>query len=374
VLLGVAVGGVAVALETLIGFWLLNHHVPDVVMVYLLGVVATALRFGYIPSLVTSVLSVGAFDYFFVLPYYSFAVSDERYLLTFGIMLLVGVIVSNLADRVRVHAARTEALALERARLAEEAQRAHAEIENTRLRNALLSSVSHDLRTPLAVVQGAATALLDAGSSLGTARQKEFLKTIADEAAYLNRLVSNLLQMTALEAGALRVRKEWHPLEEIVGVSLQRLEELIGTRRVEVQIAPEASLVWADGTLLQQLFVNLVENAARHTANDTPISLTARRVLGGLEVHVDDSGPGVPVGEEEAVFQKFHRATAQAGGMGLGLTICRGIVAAHGGRIWCENRAEGGASFRFVLPIEQEPPAIAALPEAPGEAATPPIA
>jgi two-component system, OmpR family, sensor histidine kinase KdpD len=272
-------------------------------------------------------------------------------------------VISNLTERVRHHAQRTAEIALERARLAEEAQRVRAEVETERLRNALLSSVSHDLRTPLTVVLGAATVLLEGGLALSPARQHEYLQAISVEALRMNRLVRNLLDMSALQAGALRVRKTWHPLEEVVGVALGRLEQAIGQRPVEVRIAEDASVVAADELLLQQVLVNLVENATRYTPADGPLRIAARRVQSGVEIEVSDSGPGVPKGEEEEIFEKFHRSARTAGGVGLGLTICRGIVMAHGGRIWCENREEGGASFRFVLPFDEEPPRIEALPE-----------
>jgi two-component system, OmpR family, sensor histidine kinase KdpD len=246
----------------------------------------------------------------------------------------------------------------------------HSEVQTERLRNALLSSVSHDLRTPLSVVQGAATALLGGGMALSSARRHEYLQTISDEASRMNRLVRNLLDMTALQAGAVRVRKTWHPLEEVIGVALGRLEQAIGGRPVEVSISEDASLAAADETLLLQVLVNLVENATRYTPVDAPLRIAARRVQGGVEIAVSDSGPGVPMGEEEAIFEKFHRAVKTGAGMGLGLTICRGIVTAHGGRIWCENRPEGGASFRFVLPFDEEPPRTGALPEASAEPRT----
>jgi K+-sensing histidine kinase KdpD len=361
---GLAVSVATVAVVTATCRWILGRNTTDAVMLYLLGVVLVAMRFGYLPSLATAALSVAAFDFFFILPYFSFAVDDRRYVLTFAVMLVVAVVISNLTERVRRHAARTEELALERARLAEETQRVHAQVETERLRNALLSSVSHDLRTPLSVVQGAATVLLDRGAALSVPRQHEYLQIISDEASRMNRLVRNLLDMTVLQADALRVRKAWHPVEEVIGVALGRLEEAIGSRPVEVTIAADASLVAADETLLLQVLVNLVENATRYTPAGAPLHIAARRVPDGVEIAVSDSGPGVPVGEEEAIFQKFHRAVRTGGGMGLGLTICRGIIRAHGGRIWSENRPEGGASFRFVLPSDGEPPPTEALPEA----------
>jgi two-component system sensor histidine kinase KdpD len=499
------VGAVVVVVETAISWFLLDHRLPDVVMVYLLGVVVTATRFGYAPSLITAVLGVAAFDFFFAAPYFSFSVEDKRYLLTFFIMLFVALVISNRTQRIRRDAtaagdreARTArlyamsrelsispssreildvalrhirdafasdvvvllpadggglvranttaepafdldihvmsrandlftkgrpvpgagyvlgtgerilllgastgtlgllvvrpsappdhfasqsnlelleafanliALAIERGQLAENAQRAQLEVQKERLRNALLSSVSHDLRTPLAVVKGAVTALLEQGDALTAARRYEYLETISGEASRLNRLVRNLLNMTSLEAGAMRARKEWQPLEEVVGVALNRLEEQLADRPVEIRIAPDASLVPYDATLLEQVLLNLVENALKYSPPHSAIEIRARSVQDGVEVEVADHGPGVSPGQEETIFEKFHRAppNSNVAGMGLGLTICRGIVSVHGGRIWCERRNGGGASFRFVLPREGEAPALHVLPEAVGD-------
>jgi two-component system sensor histidine kinase KdpD len=174
--------------------------------------------------------------------------------------------------------------------------------------------------------------------------------------------------VTAIEAGALRVRKEWQAIEEVVGVALGRLEDQLGTRPVRVRIASDAALAPFDATLIEQVLVNLLENAAKYTPPGGPLEVNARRVEGGIEIEVADSGPGVPPGEEEPVFAKFHRATHSATGMGIGLTICRGIATAHGGRIWCENRPGGGASFRLLLPSRAEAPPMNVLPEVPHDA------
>jgi K+-sensing histidine kinase KdpD len=346
-----------VAAETALSWLLLDHRLPDIVMLYLLGVALIAMRFGYAPSLITAVLSVGAFDFFFTVPYFSFSVADKSYVLTFAIMLFVAFVISNLTERVR----RQGALATAR----------EMEIQRERLRNALLSSVSHDLRTPLAVVKGTVTALLDGENRLSAARQHEYLETISAEASRLNRLVRNLLDMTSVEAGALRVRKEWQPLEEVVGVALNRLEEQLADRPVEVKIPAEVALVPMDATLIEQVLVNLVENALKYTPAGAPIAIRARSVENGVEVEVADQGPGVPAEQEELVFEKFHRAAQNpsVAGMGLGLAICRGIISVHGGRIWYEKRsgADGGASFRFVLPRQVDAPPMNALPEAVGD-------
>ena len=209
---------ILVGLVTAIAWFALRGGLADIVMLYLLGVVIMAMRFGYAPSLLASALSVAAFDFFFTVPYFSFAV-NEHFVLTLVIMLLVALVISNLTEGVR----RSEAAVRERER----------EAQTERLRNAVLSSVSHDLRTPLAVVMGAATALLEGDDALPPARRKEYLQTISNEASRLNRLVRNLLDMTSLEAGAMRARKEWLPLEEVVGVALNRLDEPLQGRPVE---------------------------------------------------------------------------------------------------------------------------------------------
>ncbi|MGA2448464.1 MAG: DUF4118 domain-containing protein [Polyangiaceae bacterium] len=243
------------------------------------------------------------------------------------------------------------ALACERVRLRKEAQEAHAEVlAQERLRNALLSSVSHDLRAPLSVVKGTATALLESGDTLAPVRRGEYLQTISDQASRLNRLLGNLINMTSLDAGMLSARKEYVPTEEVIGAALSALEESLRERSVKVRIDPDATMVWVDPVLFEQVLVNLLENAAKYSPEDVPIEVSARRAGSSLELAVADRGPGVVPGEEERIFEKFHRATLAAEGMGLGLTICRGIVAVHGGIIRCENRAQGGARFVIALP------------------------
>jgi two-component system sensor histidine kinase KdpD len=246
------------------------------------------------------------------------------------------------------------ALAFERGRLAEQARRVQVQVETEKLRNALLSSVSHDLRTPLAVVQAAATELIDRAEMHGAERRREFLQTIATESHRLNRLVNNLLQMTAIEAGVVRAKKEWQPISEVIGVALGRLEEQLGDRPIEADIPDGLPLVAIDGTLIEQVLVNLIENANKHAPAETAITIEARQVAKSIEVRVLDRGPGIAPGEEERIFAKFHRGLGKVQGMGLGLTICRGIVTAHGGTIRAENREGGGAVVRFLLPADEQ--------------------
>jgi two-component system sensor histidine kinase KdpD len=258
------------------------------------------------------------------------------------------------------------ALAIERSELSERAEGARVQSETERLRSGLLSSVSHDLRTPLAVITGAASTLLEDDDRLDAAAKREMLRSIADEAGRLNRLVANLLAMTRLEAGALEVRRSWHSLEEIVGAALHRLEPLLGSRPVRVQLPPNLPLVAVDDVLLEQVVFNLVENALKHAPSSTAIELEARLRDRELAVSIADRGPGLAPGSEEQVFEKFYRGddSRRSGGVGLGLAICRGIVEAHGGRLVAANRPDGGAVFTLVLPLDAQAPAIEPEPAA----------
>jgi two-component system sensor histidine kinase KdpD len=256
--------------------------------------------------------------------------------------------------------------ALERTQLADEARRAHLRAETEQLRNSLLSSVSHDLRTPLAVVTGATSSLLDEHGPRDEHVRRELLQTVHEEALRLNRLVRNLLDMTRLEAGALKVHEEMQPIEEVVGSALDRMDDRLRGRAVDTRIPADLPLVPFDSALIEQVLINLLENATKYTPAGTPIEVAARTLERFVEVEVNDRGPGVGPRDTERVFDKFYRAReGEGGGVGLGLTICRGIVSAHGGRIWVEERAGGGASFRFRLPLEPKAsgPALAAPQE-----------
>lgn len=480
----------AVALSTLLG-WLIfpRGELADIVMVFLLGVIIVASRSGYGPSIFTAVLSVFAFDFFFVPPYFSFAVSDLRHIVTFAVMFVVAFIISHLTKRIRDqadtarrreqrtaslyaisrelgHAGTREVLleaaakhvrevfsakvavlipnaagvlepvfadeqtltdgddkeigvadwvwthgraagastdtlpssralfvplggargrvgvlalfsadmkslrgpderqlletftgvigsAIERTVFADEARRARLRIETEQLRNALLSSVSHDLRTPLAVVTGAASTLLDPNGPSEANARHELLSTIHEEAERLNRLVRNLLDMTRLDAGALKMNKELQPLEEVVGSALNRMEDRLVGREVSTGLPDDLPLVPLDSVLIEQVLINLLENATKYTPPTTAITISATAREDSVEIVVADHGPGVPREDAERVFDKFfRRRESEGGGVGLGLTICRGIVTAHGGKIWLDERAGGGAAFHFTLPIE----------------------
>jgi nitrogen-specific signal transduction histidine kinase len=251
------------------------------------------------------------------------------------------------------------ALAIERAFFAQEAEQALVQAETERMRNAILSSVSHDLRTPLATITGAASSLLEGGETIGTESSRELVRAIYNEANRLEVQVRNLLDMTRIESGAVRLQKEWHPLEEVVGAALTRMEGRLRARPIRTRFPPDLPLVRIDGVLIEQVLINLLENALKYTPPDSPIDLSASVAEKGIVFEIADYGPGLPPGEEKKIFEKFYRAgPQQEGGVGLGLAICRGIIEAHGGRIWAQNRPNGGAAFRFILPLEGDPPGL----------------
>jgi two-component system sensor histidine kinase KdpD len=468
------------------------HFAPsNLIMVYLLGVVIIAARFGRSPAILGSLLSVVAFDFFFVRPYLSFAVADSQYLITFMVMLAVAVIISSLTARLRRQAQdandrerRTAALyamsgqlsrargldklldivvrhvaeifesdvvafmpdpsghlavqagneaafpmnareravaywvldlgrpaglgtdtipgaeglylplngtrgtvgvlgvrpvragrpltpellqlleafaaqaglAIESDRFVELARRAEVNAETENARNALLTSVSHALRTPLAAIAGAASALTQQKDRLEPATRHDLAEIINEEAARLNRLVANLLEMTRLESGSAKVKREPQRIEDVVSSALGRLEKQLSRHQVVTRIPADLPLVPLDAILMEEVFVNLFENASEYSPSGSEIEILATVAGGEVTVEVADRGPGIVPGDEEKVFEEFYRGELASGtsGVGLGLTICRAVVEAHGGRIWVQNRAGGGASFRFTLPLARQ--------------------
>ncbi|OQX13442.1 MAG: two-component system sensor histidine kinase KdbD [Desulfobulbaceae bacterium A2] len=467
-------------------------EVVDIAMLFLLGVVFSASRGDRLLALVTTLLGVASFNFFFVSPYFTFVVGDSRYLVTFGVMAVVALVISSLTRRIRqqiaearqrewrtaslyslsrelVHEQEVErisvivirhlgglfscravvlvpdrqghlvipvtgpetyaldphetsvaqwsfdhreragrgtdtlpaaqalylplvtasrpvgvlgilnnaspeavfdqdqlhvlegfanqaAMAIERTFLAEEAHEALLKAETETLRNTLLSSVSHDLRTPLAAITGAATSLVQQDIVLDQNGRRELVQTIYEEAEHLNQIIRNVLDMTRLESGTIRVTKEWQSVEEIIGAVLTRFAERLGDRRVATSLPPDLPLVPFDPLLIEQVLANLLDNAMRYSPAGTPLDLAAYHQGQQLVIEFADRGPGLGEGQEERIFEKFVRGHAGGGGVGLGLAICRAIVNAHGGRIWAENRAGGGAVFRFTLPLGTAPP------------------
>lgn len=274
---------------------------------------------------------------------------------TFGVMAIVPdalarVLSPEQQSLLEVFASQT-ALAIERNVAASAARDAEVRVETESLRTSLLSAVSHDLRTPLSSITGAASTLRSHWDRLDRATRDELLESVTDEADRLNRLLNNLLEVTRLESGV-HLHKELGPLEEVVGAALHRLRRQLGGRAVRTELPADLPMVAIDDVLMEQVFVNLIENALKYTPADSPIDITATDHSEFLEVEVGDRGPGIPEGEESRVFEKFFRGrTDSVRGAGLGLAICRAIVEAHGGSIQALNRPGGGALFRFRIPI-----------------------
>ncbi len=457
----------------------------NIVMLYLLAVMLVAIRFGRGPAALAAVISVVAFDWFFVPPRFSFAIADVRYLLTFAILLAVGLITGQLTANLRYQARVSEhregrarslyemarelsaaltteqvvqistriveasfrgkvsiiladldnrlmiagnqdeqslkadmavvhwvydhgqlagfgtdtlpsgaalyvplkapvrlrgvlaiepsvprwllipeqrrqletfctliAIAIERVHFVEVARDALIKMESERLRNSLLSALSHDLRTPLTSLVGLADSLAVSQSSLSP-RDRETAAAVRDEAVRLSTLVHNLLDMARFQAGEVKLRLEWQHVEEVVGSALRVTKPVLGMRQVGVSVPHDLPLVQFDAVLIERVLCNLLENAAKHISQSATVCIAARAADQEMEISVTDNGPGIPPGREKEIFDKFTRGTTESAtpGVGLGLSICRSIVEAHCGKIWVEAAPGGGARFVFTLPI-----------------------
>jgi two-component system sensor histidine kinase KdpD len=474
----------------------------NVVMVYLLSSALVAVYGGRRAALVASVLGVLSFDFMFVPPRYSFAVSNVQYLITFGIMLSVALIIANLNASVRLQArvaghrerrtallyamtrqlAQTRGrdemadvaashvsqvfasrsvvlfpdehgrvvyphappreisytgadlgvaqwvfdhnkpaglgtdtlsgsaglhlplsggervfgvlailpqnsrrvtlpeqfrlletfasqigLALERAEFATHAQAAEVRAETEAIRNALLASISHDLRTPLATIAGGAATLAGNLDVLSESDRRALANSVSEEATRMSERITTLLELVRLETGAIQPRFEQYELGELVGTVLHRLEQRLRLHRIRIELPESLPLLQVDGRLIEQVLENLLDNASKYTPPGSEIRISAQPLTRAVEISVEDGGPGLPGNDPELLFEKFQRGSPESGaaGIGLGLAICRTIVRLHSGRIWAENRAPHGAAFRFTVPKSSEPPVKAELEELP---------
>jgi two-component system, OmpR family, sensor histidine kinase KdpD len=486
-----------VGLVTFVSFPLQSLiHPTNLVMVYLAAVVIAALYWGRGPSILASVLSVIAFDFFFVEPKLTFTVTDTQFLLTFIGLLVVGLIISSLTSQVHdqlealqqreaqtstlyslsrdlttavgldavlqtivVHIgenicrdttillpkgetlearaaspgfildedeqavalwayqhgqaagrgtstlpaasvrylplktthgtvgvlgakpgapadllnpeqrqfldayANLAALAIERAQFDEQASQAQVLRATERLQSALLNSISHDLRTPLSSISGALDSLTEAEQDrtnqiqLDRPARLDLLENAREQAERLNRLVGNLLEMTRLEAGAIKLNRMESDVQDVIGATLASMKDRLAVHPICIEAPADLPAVHIDFVLIEQVLVNLLDNAAKFSPAGTPIDIIARQSGAAVEIAVRDQGPGIPTEDRTRVFDKFYRVkrTDGAGGTGLGLSICKGIIEAHGGRIWASNAPQGGAQISFILPIGAEP-------------------
>ncbi|HEX5036650.1 MAG TPA: ATP-binding protein [bacterium] len=330
----------AIILLTAVAYRLFPSMEPiNVVMLYLLANVLIAVRYGQGPVIVSTVLSIAAYDYYFVPPNLQFAPEDEKYFLSFFIMFFVILLTSRLAIRSR--------------RSAEKAMAAEMEAEKERMISALLSSVSHDLRTPLATIAGAASTLTSQEGEISAEDRRNLQEVIFRESERLNEHVENLLQITRFEAGGLSLEKDCGSVEEVVGSALGRLRGTLADRKIDVSLPEDLPLVPFDALLMEQVFVNLLDNVAHYTPPGSPVEIRAFCEGKKVTVEVSDRGPGVPSGEHERIFAKFYRrGRPNAPGTGLGLAICRAVIRAHGSEIAVRDREGGGSVFHFSLPLE----------------------
>jgi two-component system sensor histidine kinase KdpD len=324
------------------------------VTIFPIGVLVCAARFGLGPAIVAAVAGVLAFDFVFIPPALAFAIPGPKDGLVLVCMVAVATLVAVLVEQLR-----------------RQTLMARRQTEVERVRNALLSALSHDLRTPLTVLVGASAALCE--EHLDWSERRVFSRMVADESRRLSRLVGNLFELTRLEAGRAHVKQTAQAIDEVIGAALCHLDRQLEGRTVRTHLDDRVPLAFFDPILIEQVVVNLLENAIRHGGSTSPIDISATLDGDVILVAVADRGPGVPAGDEEKVFEKFYRAAGARqgdGGIGLGLTICRAIVAAHEGQIWLVNRRDGGAVVSFTLPVcsaaraLETPPSERALEEA----------
>jgi len=252
------------------------------------------------------------------------------------------------------------AQALERARMAEQAKTASIQAEAENLRNALLSAISHDLRTPLTTIVGASSTLVKKEGSLSRQDRLDLHGIIQEEALRMSDLMHKILDMARLAGGKVALNRQWNDLEEIIGSALGRMEQKLNGRPVTIRLPVDMPLVFVDAVLFQQVLLNLIDNAVKYTPEGSPVDISAELAAHEIRLSVEDHGNGVPVGYEAQVFEKFYRHQAESpqSGAGLGLAICKAVIEAHGGLIGVANGFSGGAVFTLSLPKPSPPPSI----------------
>jgi K+-sensing histidine kinase KdpD len=350
------------------GIELLKGHVPvlSLAVLYLLAVIPVAVAWGIVYAIGVALGSMLAFNFFFLPPLYTLTLQDTRNWFALLVFVVTAVVVSELATRSRRRADEAEAALLalrhvteERERLAQEALEAEALRRSDAMKTALLRAVSHDLRSPLMAILTSAGALAHGELSLEAEDRRELAETILGEAGRLDRLVSNLLDLSRLQAGAAAPEPGDWPVDDLV---LQALDGVEAAARVEV-VLPEDDppFVRADRGQTERIVANLVENALRYSPPDEPVRLQVRETGAEVLVRVVDLGPGIPPSEAERIFEPFQRGSLAGAtrGAGLGLAIARGFAEANGGRVWVESHAGQGAAFVLALPLA---PRTAAVP------------
>jgi two-component system sensor histidine kinase KdpD len=247
------------------------------------------------------------------------------------------------------------AVAIERVRFGQQAEQAKILLARDNLERALLNSISHDMRTPLVSITGALSAIREGGERFDDEARMELIDAAWEEAGRLNRFVGNLLDMTRLEAGVVKLKEDLCDVQDLVGCALAALEHYLGNRKIDVHLPDSLPMVRMDMTLMTQVLVNLLDNALKYSPVEKAIEISVFTDESWLIFEVSDRGPGIPEGETEKIFDKFHQIPVpeRSGGTGLGLSICKGFVEAHGGKIWARNRAGGGLTVSVALPLKK---------------------
>ena len=337
--------GLATALSV---FGVRYLSLADVVILYLVGVVVVAWRFGLGPSIIAGLGGVAAFDFLILPPSFTFSLEFGHAVTLVG-MVFVSALVSGLTESLR----REQARVLQSER---HTQKARLEAEVERVHAALLSSVSHDLRTPLATISASSQMLRRNHATMDASLRGEMLTGIADEAERLDGLLRNLLAITRVESGELRLQLLPASLDEVLTDALRRLEHRLAGRSVEVNAQRGLPLVDLDVRLFEQALLNVLDNALRYSPPGSSLVIDTQQLDGGVQIRVTDAGVGVAEPDRELVFEKFRRgsnAPRSDGGVGLGLTICRAILRAHGGEIRMAGAASGGALVTLSLPTSK---------------------
>jgi two-component system sensor histidine kinase KdpD len=358
-LLGIGlVSGVSAALVPLRAD--VNPAIPALALV--VSVVAAALAGGRTSAVMAALVAAVAFNLAFIPPYWTFEVRLVEDLVALGVFTVVALAMGTLIAReaqqrrtAQSHAAELEAVqerltavAAERSRLAAETTRLAVLEQVDAQRAALLRSVSHDLRTPLSTIR-AVTSDLRAGAQYDPATRDELLDLVLDEAERLDRIVGNLLSLSRIEAGAFQPRRQAVDVGELVHECLERLSRPLRHMRLEIEIPEALPLVDADYSQLDQVVTNLLENAARHASTGAALRIDAQHRDGSVAVAVEDEGPGIPLADRDHIFEPFWHGPGGSTS-GVGLSICKAIVEAHGGDIHAED-GSGGARFVFTVPV-----------------------
>jgi two-component system sensor histidine kinase KdpD len=346
---GVALPGAATLLAALPA----HISTTTAALTYVLAVTAAAAVGGLVAGLAASMASFVALNFFFTSPLRTLFVGKPEDIVALVVFLLISATVGTLISTALSQRARAIELSEERSRLDAEAREARMEAETNRLRAALFSSVTHDLRTPLASITASVTSLLGGHGDFTSDDRRELLETIHHEAERLNRLVGNMMDLSRIRAGALVPNKHPGPLDELIEGVLARLEPVLHGHDVHVSIPEDMPDVPMDVMQIDQVLTNLLENAARFTPSGKGIDVSVAPAPGAVRVRVADDGVGIPADKRAQIFEPFWRGEGSSG-TGLGLSIARAIVDAHGGRIWIEGGRSVGTTIVFELPTSDE--------------------